>query len=275
MSRRGVSLVELLITITVIGFLGAAMVRLLHSNAKATEHNDLAREARSVSRAALNLLESELRPVEPAGVLSPTNDSTVTIREPYAFGLICAVSGGTTIALLPSGELPSSLVTAGRAGWAWRNAAGVYEYEVTTSLSNGTASTCTAQNITPLTAEGGRVVTTTAPSGTPKIGAIAFLYREITYSIRASTSAAGKRALFRTVSGGSPEELAAPFGAAARFRWYILDNIAPQDTVPTVLSDLRGIQFVFPGESRRTVRMTGQVARTPFTTSIFFQNRPN
>ena len=275
-NRRGVSLVELLIAITVISFLGVSMVKLLRTNALATEHDDLAREARSVSRAGLNLLESELRPIEPDGIISPTNSTTLTMREPYAFGVICSISGGTTIALLPSSELPSSLVVGGKAGWAWRNTAGLYEYEVTTTLGNGTASTCTAQNITPLTAQGGKVITTAAPTvGTPKIGAIAFLYRQITYSISASTSAPGKLALFRTEGGGTPTELAAPFGATARFRWYILDEITPSDTLPTELRDLRGVQFVFPGESRRTVRMSGQVASTPFTTSIFFQNRPN
>jgi hypothetical protein len=92
---------------------------------------------------------------------------------------------------------------------------------------------------------------------------------------RTSTSAPGKRALFRTVSGGAAEELAAPFGEGARFRWFILNNTVAHDTLPTDLEDLRGVQFVFPGESRRIVRMTGQVAKTPFTTSVFFQNRPN
>ena len=107
------------------------------------------------------------------------------------------------------------------------------------------------------------------------LGAIAFLYREITYSLRASTTAPGKRALFRAIPGGVPEELAAPFGETARFRWHILADPIAQDTLPTDFEDLRGVQFVLPGESRRVVQMTGQVAKTPFTTSIFFQNRPN
>lgn len=275
MKRRGVTLVELLITVTIVAVIGAAMVRMLAMNSRATARDDAAREARRVSRSALNLLESELRPLEPAGVISPTNDSTLTLREPYAIGLVCSIAGGTTIALLPSGELPSSLTVPGRAGWAWRDAAGVYQYEVTSTLGSGSASTCTGANITPMTAYGGRIVTTSAPSGTPTLGAIAFLYRQVTYSIRSSTTATGTRGLFRTVTGGAAEEIAAPFGVAARFRWYILADPLPQDTLPTVLSDLRGIQFVLPGQSRQVVQLTGQVATAPFTTSIFFQNRPN
>ncbi len=275
-SRRGVSLVELLITITIVAFISAAMTRMLTANSRATGREDAVREARSVSRSALNLLETELRSAEPAGVIAPTNDSTLTVREPYAFGLVCAISGGTTIALLPSGELPSTLVVDGRAGWAWRNATGGYVYEPTTLLGTGSASNCSAANIVPLTAVGGRIVTTAAPgAGTPALGAIAFLYREITYSLRASTTAPGKRALFRAIPGEAPEELAAPFGETARFRWHILSDPVARDTVPTDFEDLRGVQFVLPGESRRIVQMTGQVARTPFTTSIFFQNRPN
>ncbi len=277
MRRRGVTLVELLITVTIVALIGTAMVRMLAMNSRATAREDAARDARRVSRSALNLLESELRPIEPAGVISPTDNTTLTLREPYAIGLICSISGGTTIALLPSAELPSTLTVEGRAGWAWRDAAGVYQYETTTTLGTGSASTCTGANITPMTANGGRIVTTSVPSGTPKLGAIAFLFRQVTYSLRTSTStsAPGKLGLFRTVAGGTAEEIAAPFGATARFRWYILANRLPQDTLPTVLADLRGVQFVLPGESRQVVQLTGQVARAPFSTSIFFQNRPN
>ncbi|MEO5825342.1 MAG: prepilin-type N-terminal cleavage/methylation domain-containing protein [Gemmatimonadales bacterium] len=275
MRRRGVTLVELLITITVVGLIGTAMVRMLAMNSRATAREDAARDARRVARSALNLLESELRPVEPAGVISPTDNTTLTLREPYAIGLVCSISGGTTIALLPSGELPSTLTVDGRAGWAWRNGAGVYQYEATTTLGSGSASTCTSANIIPMNAYGGRIITTSAPSGTPTLGAIAFLFRQVTYSLRSSTSAPGKIGLFRTVASGNPEEIAAPFGATARFRWYMLANPLPQDTLPTVLADLRGVQFVLPGESRRVVQLTGQVATAPFTTSIFFQNRPN
>jgi prepilin-type N-terminal cleavage/methylation domain-containing protein len=277
MKRRGVSLVELLIAITVLGILAAAMTRLLVSNSKADETTSAAREARGVSRSAMNLLETELRMAEPAGVISPTDDSTITVRAPFAFGLVCAASGGgSTVAMLPSADLPSSLSVTGYSGWAWRDNTGGYVYESTTTIGSGSSATCTAANITPLTSDGGRVVSLPAPSGTVAVGAVAFLYRQITYSLRESTTYPGRRALFRTAgANGSPEELAGPFSTGSRFRWYLNGETLVQDTLPTFFDDLLGVQFVLNGESVLTPRNASAPMRAPFTTAVFFQNRPN
>jgi len=277
MNRRGVSLVELLISITIVAILAASMTRLLISNSRSSERNDAAREARGVARSAMNLLETELRIAEPGGLIDPVNDSTITVREPFAFGIVCDASGGgTTIATLPSADFPSSLSVDGYAGWAWRDATGGYVYEATTSIAGGSAGTCTGASITPLTSDGGRVVSLPAPSGTVPAGSIAFLYRRMTYSLRESVVYPGRRGLFRTAgANGTPEELASPFSTGSRFRWFILDNPIVQDTIPTALQDIRGIQFVLNGESARTPRNASSPMRAPFTTSIYFQNRPN
>lgn len=277
MTRRGVSLVELLIGMVMTAILTGAMTKVLISNSRSDERGDANRDARNVSRAAINMLSSELRMAEPAGVIAQTDDSTLTVREPYAFGLVCAASGsGTTVAFLPSADLPSSLTVAGHAGWAWRDSTGAYRYEATTTESAGNSATCTAVNITPLTASGGRVVSLPAPSAGVAVGSVAFLYRQVTYSLRASTSLPGRRGLFRTAgANGTPEELAAPFASTSRFRWFILDNAVPQDTLPTSLVDLRGVQFGLNGESRVTIRGATNPSKAPFSTSIFFQNRPN
>ena len=275
--RGGVSLIELLIAITVVGIIAAAMTRLLLSNSRSTEVRNAERDARAVSRAAINLLESELRMVDPFGVIAPTNDSTLTVRAPYAFGTVCSatVGAGSAISTLPSAELPASLVVPGRRGWAWRDATGAYVYESGTSLAADGPADCVAAGVAVV--PGGRVVyATPLTSGPPTPGSIIFLYRQLTYSLRASNTFPGRRGLFRTVgANGTPEELAAPFSAGSRFRFYIMNQLIASDTVPTFLDNLRGVQFILNGESIRQPRTSSDVARAPFLTSVFFQNRPS
>ena len=82
--------------------------------------------------------------------------------------------------------------------------------------------------------------------------------------------------MFRTAgANGAPEELAAPFATTARFRWYLQDNPVAQDTLPTAFGDLSGVQFVLTAQSINTPRDRSTPMQAPFTTSIFFQNRPN
>ncbi len=274
--RAGTTLVELMVVVMIVAILAGAMTRLVISNSRYDEGTDARREARGVARSALNILESEVRMAEPAGLTTPIDDSTITLRQPYAFGLVCdTAAAGITIALLPSADLPSSLSVSGHAGWAWRDSTGAYRYQATPTISSGVASTCTGVSITPLTASSGRVVLVPKVSGMT-IGSVAFLYRQLSYSLRASSALPGRRALYRTAgANGTPEELASPFNNNARFRWYILDSAAASDTLPTDLVDMRGIQFVLTAESRLTPRGASAPVRSPFTTAIFFQNRPN
>lgn len=273
--RRGVSLVELLIALTVLGVIAGAATKLLISESRTSEVKEAARTARSVSRAAINLLESELRMAESGGLTTPINDSTITIFAPYAFGVVCiAGAGGTAMAMLPAIEDPPSGGATGHAGWAWRDATGGYIYEPSTSVASDSPSSCTSVGISPVS--GGRVVGLPAPSGSPASGTIGFLYRQLTYQIKPSGIYPGRRGLFRTAgANGVEEEIAAPFSTGSRFRWYILDDPLPQDTLPTDLVDVRGIQFVLNGESPNSPRTAGSPIQAPFSTSIFFQNRPN
>lgn len=273
--RRGVSLIELLVAITVVGIIAASTTKLLLSNARSTEVRNAERDARAVSRSAINLLESELRMVDPFGVIAPTNDSTLTVLAPYAFGVVCiAGPGGTAMAVLPSFDDPASGGAQGHAGWAWRGPNGNFIYEPSTSVGSDSPSACTSNGVTPVA--GGRVVGLSAPSDTVPVGRIAFLYRQVTYSLRESTTFPGRRALFRTAgANGVAEELAAPFSTDSRLRFYVLNNLVPSDTVPTFLDHVRGIQFQLHGESIRRPRTSSDVARAPFVTAVFFQNRPS
>ncbi|HEY3934561.1 MAG TPA: prepilin-type N-terminal cleavage/methylation domain-containing protein [Gemmatimonadales bacterium] len=275
MKRAGVTLVEMMIALVILSVFASTLTLMVVRSSVTDEAVDARREARGVARASLNIVESEMRMAEPSGVIVPTDDSTLTFNQPFAFGLVCGVTGGNAvISLLPSADLPGSLTVDGYAGWAYRDSTGTYQYQPTTSLSGGTTGTCTAANIAAFTASSGRVVQ--VPSGVALAsGTVAFLYRQITYSLRASTALPGRRGLYRTAGANAAEELATPFASTARFRWYILGAAEADDTLPTDFEDLSGVQFVLTAESKLTPRTSTAPVQAPFTTSVFFQNRPN
>lgn len=277
-ARRGVTLVELLIAMVVVSVLAAAMTKLMVANSRAAEVVAAERDARGVSRASINLLESELRMVDPRGIVTPTDSARLTVNEPYAWGLVCGTSGGSTvIATLPSFEFPANYETPGHAGWAWRdNTTSQYVYETGTMIASGTASVCTTTKISNFIGNGGYVIAVPASASTVAPGTVAFLYRRIQYSLASSTTYPGRIGLFRKAgANGTPEELAAPFSSGSRFRYYLRNDLLPGDSIPTFLDDIRGVQFRLNGESVRQARASTDVARAPFVTAVFFQNRPS
>lgn len=267
--RAGLTLVEMLVTVVVLGIVGAGLVRMLTSQARFYEHQGAGRNARSVSRAALNVLLSELRMVDPGGGVVAASASSITLRVPYAFGVFCASpSGVSTVALLPADS--AMLAEPGFSGYAWRGRLGSYNYVDGANLVPPVPGTCVSAGITPIAQRVGLMPV--MPTGNAS-GTVVMLYRRITYAFAGSAAIPGRIALWRRIDAtGEREELAAPFDATARFRFYPLNANVAQDAVPT-LTDLRGFELVLTGASEASPRTIGTPRRTPLTTSVFFRNR--
>lgn len=279
-NRRGVTLVELLIGIVLSAILGISLVKITVTQSRFNDRLEEGRSARGVARTAVNFLTSELRMVDAHDGVMQANDSTVRIRLPYAVGLVCqASSSQITAAFMP---VDSTLYAMdGYAGFAVRNALdGQYSYYMNnTPPVAGTASVCTSSpgNMTLMT--GAQVLRVQGSIVTvPVVATPILLVRYVEYAFRNSTLVPGRRALWRRVldqAGGvvSSEELVAPFDATARFRFFILNNRAPSDTVPTTLANLRGLEIQLAGESERTVRGRTAPEQANLVTSVFFLNR--
>jgi prepilin-type N-terminal cleavage/methylation domain-containing protein len=270
--RHGVTLIELLVTIVILAILGTGLTRLMTAQAQFYEHQSAGRTARSVSRAAVNVLLSEMRMVEVPGGVVAASASSVTLRVPYAVGIVCGpVAGATTVALLPADS--AMFAETGFSGYAWRNTAGVYTYvEAGAAVGNSVPAPCTAATITPVT--GGRVVALAPalPAGATA-GSAVILFRRITYDFANSTELPGRLALWRRVAAtGAAEELVAPFDPSARFRFYALDAVDAQDAAPP-LANLRGLELVLVGESEGSPRSTAAPRQASVTTAVFFRNK--
>lgn len=284
-TRRGVTLVELLVAMTIAAILGSALMSLMLSMNRFEERAEGQRSARRADRGAVTAMVDELRMLDPEWGIESASATSLTVRIPYALGLVCSsTSSMQTLMLLPVDSV--ALALPGISGYAWRGSGGAMTPE-TTSLTLGwpgsTPSACTTAGIQTISAPASapnaktRPVTLTGAgltvlgTGTPVL-----LYRRVRFYFGASAQAdlSGRTALWRDWldDGAGAEELAGPFDAGAEFRFYDLDATTAQTTVPT-LTDIHGFEFYLPGESDRTPRQRSGPEQADMTTSVFFANR--
>jgi prepilin-type N-terminal cleavage/methylation domain-containing protein len=289
LSRRGFTLIELLISMIVTAIIGAALVRMVLSQARFMDQQEAWREARSVSRGGINRLLSDLRAVEAAGGLraAAVGGQDFTVRVPYAFGVLCGITANVyTVSLLPVDA--TMFAEPGYTGFALRNKNGVYTYHPSNILNlAGTGALCLTGlydqiNTVPAFngSPAGTVVNLTRTAGAimpaPDRGSIVYLYRDIRYEFKASVAIPGRTGLWRTPISAvaSTEELAAPFDATARVNFYNLDVVPAQAAVPP-LGSVRGLELLLNGSSERTPSGSAGPKTANMTTSVFFENRPD
>ena len=272
-NRHGFTLVELMIVMVISALVGTAIVKLFVSQAQFFDRQARSRESRSVSRGALNVLMSDLRMVETSAGVVSADPAVLVVRVPYAFGMVCTSTlVSTTISRLPLDEsfYPAEVF----AGYAWLGMDRTYTYIEGNALPEaGAPATCDAESIT--TIAGGAVLTLTPGTAGAVPGNLVFLYQTVTYQFAESEDVPGRLALWRLVDGGVEEELIAPFGADARFRFFVNNNPDAQDASPGAGDQLRGVELVLPGASERRAVGTQAYAENDLTTAVFFKNRLN
>ena len=275
--RRGFTLTELLVGMVLMGIVGVALTKLFVSQSRFYDGETQMRRARFVTRTAINAALSDLRMVEATGGVVSATGKQVTVRVPYAIGIVCANSPvQTTLSLWPVDS--TVYATAGFGGYAWRDSLGNEAYvEAGTSLVTDAAAVCTAAGVTVLA--GGRVVAVRPPlpAALPAVTAVGtpvFLVQRLTYEFKASTTLPGRTALWRSVAGtGQADELVAPFDSAASFGFFVAGSDTAQAAVPSPLSMIRGLQLNLSGQSERAPEGASTPRQAVAVTAVFFNNQ--
>ena len=294
--RRAFTLIEILVSLAILGIIGLAFVRLVTSQARFTEGQMAMRNARTVSRNAMNIMLTDLRMVQDFDGLRAAARDSVTVRVPVAFGLLCANTGGVaSMALLP---VDSAMTALGYySGWAYRDSTTgrpIYNDAATPtpfgSLTTlATPTTCTnsavlaggaGTGISALTVNGrtGRMIQTSDPlvaGGSP--GWPVFLYQQITYRFDSSTAYPHRVGLFRKVrannaAGFVSDEIIAPFDTSAKFRFFVNNADGAVDAPPADLNTVRGLELNLTGSSPRA-QQGKKEAIDGLVTGVFFKNR--
>lgn len=283
-ARRGFTLIELLVALVLFGIVGALFTKLMTVQGRFFDRQGMGNAARNVSRASLNRIVSDFRMIEATGGVVAATSTSLTLRIPFAIGVMCKnANGGTVLSLLPVDPTTYSQATAnnGFYGYAWRNfITGVYSYvENPASGADGDPAACTSVSITMVPNGRTVLVTPTLPAG-GGLGTPVFLYNRIRYDFKASTAVPGKLGLYRTqiAPGGNEntEELVAPFANTAGWKFFSVNGgSVAQAAPPANLADLRGLELHLDGISENIA--PGLVANetAPFTTAVYFKNRTN
>lgn len=279
-SRRGFTLIEMIIGIVIFAIVGALSTKLLSVQGKFFDKQGMGNAARNVSRASLNRVVSDFRMIEPTGGVIAASPTSLTIRVPFAIGVVCSSSStSTAVSFLPVDSVMYD--EDGFYGFAWRSATtGAYTYVENPAARDKTTglNACNLVNITTLPK--GRAARITPVVAGSSLGTPVFLYRRIRYEFKASTAVPGKVGLYRTVifQNGSEavEELVAPFANTARYRYFVVgDNTTAYDNPSGNLRDIRGIELHLDGISEVTAAGKTTPESAPFTTAVFFKNRIN
>jgi prepilin-type N-terminal cleavage/methylation domain-containing protein len=270
--RAGFTLVELLVGLVMTAIVGGAAMRLFLGQSRFFDRHVKQQSARAVSRAAVNLILSDLRMAEGPNAVTAATTTSITVRVPYAMGIVCGTSGSvTTVSFMPVDSL--TLASAALSGYAWRGSNGSYtltEGGVTTAA--GTASTCTSASVASIT--GGTLlnISPAMPAGATA-GTPVYLYQRIRYSFAASAAFSGRTGLWRTfVETGATEEIAGPFSSTSGFEFYDQNAGSSSSTTVPTLANIRGIELVLNGQSE-TPRFGSSTPETSvYRTAVFFMN---
>lgn len=272
--RAGMMLVELLVTLVILGLVGAVITGLFLTQSRLFGSQDARREARTASQSAVNVMLTELRMVDAVGGVIAADDKSVSLRVPYALGVVCSSSATETmVSLFPTDNVGSADDWA-LTGYAWRDEAGLYQYRTASVGTTGAAAACASAGIAvvpdgqAIKLEPGDAM---APSGAPVI-----LYRRITYDFREVPGAPGSVELWRMVEGANTveESIGGPFNAeSSGFRYYVLDRAEPEDVAPANPAEIRGLELILDGRSRRPGPGGVEPQTARYATAVFFHNR--
>jgi prepilin-type N-terminal cleavage/methylation domain-containing protein len=276
--RAGFTLPEVMVALVLTAVIGGAVTSVFVNQSRFYDRQEKVSFARGVSRGAMNMIMSELRMLEQdSGVVAATNQS-ITLRVPYALGVVCGSSGaGLIISQLPTDTVMNSY--AGHTGYAIRGENGTYRYRLSSekpAAGGPTGQTvCTDNQITVIPTVGRVVRLSPEPATTPQPGTAVFIYQLVTYTFKASLDVPGRIGLFRRMddkTGDNEDELVAPFDTTAKFRFFVRDSVAARDDPPAELRQITGIELVLDGLSERPDG-DGSFPRVPMTTAVFFRNR--
>jgi prepilin-type N-terminal cleavage/methylation domain-containing protein len=284
-TRRGFSLVEIITALVILSILGVSMTKVLLSQTRGYQYDNGGRRSRTAARSAMNILITDLRMTQDYGgvtALDATNNQSVDVRVPIAFGVVCATSGTNVImAIAPVDSFQYSTMRFG--GYAVRDATtGIYSYVSGGTIAAADVSNCHgapkiyADTVT-MGGRQGKVVqvTTTGalPAGTVA-GSMAMIWQNVRYVFATSKIYSNRLGLYRityTSAAADTNELIAPFSTTARFNYYVSKG-TPTSTTPTNLNSIIGLQIYLAAEAADTVQGRTGPKKSPLTTAVFFKN---
>ncbi len=274
-SRRGFVLAELLVALVIAAVIGVALTQLVLSQSRFAALQGGIIQARGGARAAFNVLSADLRMVTDSGLIAAARDS-VTVRVPYAFGVACNQSAGTTIvSLLPADSAAYAAATA--SGYAWRDTTGNWVFVQPTTVTATSIASCSALTpaITSLQEPGWPThAVAVSPNNIRTLpGTQVYLYQLVQYAFAPSGQLPGRIGLWRTVlATGQRDELVAPFDTTSGFQFLVGPSLTPSATPPANLTTVYGLRLLLVAASEQPPEGRAKPMTFNLTSNVLFRN---
>ncbi len=264
--RRGFTLVELIV-VTVLGaLLIAASLQVLITNQHTYTAQNAQIRGQQTTRAAMGVLSGELRAISArGGDLLTMGTSSVTVRVPRKFGVVCWVSSSS----------PPVLKVIKVGDWFSTSDSVFVFADNNTSLSSDdawivgalsdvdTASTCQSRSAQYLhfpSSEAGLFTADSVRTGAPVRSFLDYTYGLITYD--------GKKYLGRTGASGTDVPLAGPLASSSGLTFQYLDSVG---SVTTTTTEVRMIQVTVKTSSG-VLNSLGKPVSDSVTTVVYTRN---
>ena len=270
-NSKGFTLIELMIAATVTGIMGVALTQMLIHNSRFVAHTEAMMNARQVARAAMNVMGAELAMVSTGAFIGVPSATSITLRVPFAFGIICDQATQRIASLVPTDSV--MFASASADGLAWRNDASE-EYtlmtvsNVSTTTDHANEHKCTDQGIAILT--DGKMIKMTITPDTLSIGDIFYLYQDVRYQFASSADLTGRLGLWRKRGSDADEEILAPFDNASSFAFFVGSAATAQASPPSDLTTVVGLELNLVGSSEVTPLNSSQPPSFEISTRVNF-----
>lgn len=269
---KGFTLVELMIAATVTGIMGVALTQMLVHNSRFVAQTEAMMNARQVARAAMNVMGAELTMVSKGG-LTAASATSITLRVPYAFGIICGQTSQRIASLVPTDSIMYASALA--EGLAWRsNASSTYTFMTVSSVQPAQdgleRAKCTNGGIAILTDS--EAIKMTITSDTLSLGDIFYLYQTIRYQFAASADLTGRLGLWRKRGSDADEEILAPFDSASSFAFFVGTANSALASPPADLTTVVGLELNLLGSSEVTPLNSSEPPSFEISTRVNFLN---
>ena len=270
-NSKGFTLVELMIAATVTGIMGVALTQMLIHNSRFVAHTEAMMNARQVARAAMNVMGAELAMVSTGAFIGVPNATSITLRVPYAFGIICAQTSQRVASMVPTDSI--MYASASASGLAWRDdMSDDYTFMAVSNVQPAPSGTemakCTNQGISILT--DGTTIKMTITSDTLSIGDVFYLYQDVRYQFASSADLTGRLGLWRKRGLDADEEILAPFDNASSFAFFVGSAATAQASPPSDLTTVVGLELNLVGSSEVTPLNSSQPPSFEISTRINF-----
>jgi prepilin-type N-terminal cleavage/methylation domain-containing protein len=233
--RDGFTVIELLVALALAGIVVVSLFEFISGQGRFVELQGAREEVQQNTRAALDLMGSELRTLPEGDALVVAASDEITFRAARVWGVVCSGSGSTLDVAFPSVTGATYTVNGGTGVIVNLGTAAVPIWSGAVAINAngiGAAQTTCGGSALPAGVERRTLTLAATPqngAATPVAGNVLYIYDQVSYRIGTSAGVPGQWIL-RQIGAGNNQPMAGPVtdgGSGLSFAYYASGSSTP------------------------------------------------